>query len=212
MKDYYQIMDVAYDASQLEIRTAYHKLAKKYHPDKNPDSEIAASLFIEIQEAYFVLSDEERRQQFHLRSKYPVTARSKATAETPDSILNKARKLNTLLKEIDVYRMNTSIFSQAVHLLLSESNIAIITSSVNQRLNRQIVEEILPVYRFIPYEEALRISIKLSAVAGHDEALQQDIHRLTEQKRIRNIWEKYNPHIIILITLILLLFILILSK
>lgn len=63
-KDYYQILDVSKNASQDEIRKAYKKLARKYHPDVRPDDKEAAERFKEVQEAYAVLGDEEKRKQY----------------------------------------------------------------------------------------------------------------------------------------------------
>ena len=59
-KDYYQIMGVARDATQEEIKRAYRKLARKYHPDvsNEPDAE---ARFKEVGEAYEVLKDPEKR-------------------------------------------------------------------------------------------------------------------------------------------------------
>jgi len=60
MKDYYQILGVSRDASRDEIKKAYRKLAHKYHPDKGGDEK----RFKEINEAYQVLADDEKRSQY----------------------------------------------------------------------------------------------------------------------------------------------------
>ncbi len=63
-KDYYDILGVAKDASTAEIKKAYRKLAKQYHPDLNPDNNQAQEKFKEVSEAYEVLKDPEKRKQY----------------------------------------------------------------------------------------------------------------------------------------------------
>ena len=63
-RDYYEILGIKKDASKLEIREAYKKLAKKYHPDINKDHG-AEENFKEISEAYAVLSDDNKRAQYN---------------------------------------------------------------------------------------------------------------------------------------------------
>ena len=60
-KDFYEILGVDKNASEAEIKSAYRKLAKKYHPDLNKE-EGAAEKFKEISEAYEVLGNEEKRK------------------------------------------------------------------------------------------------------------------------------------------------------
>ena len=63
-KDYYSILGVNRDASEREIKQAYRKLARKYHPDVNPGDKSAEARFKQINEAYEVLSDKEKRQKY----------------------------------------------------------------------------------------------------------------------------------------------------
>jgi len=62
--DYYKILGVAKTATDKEIKKAYRKLARKYHPDVNPDDETAKKKFQEINEANEVLSDSENRKKY----------------------------------------------------------------------------------------------------------------------------------------------------
>src|SRR5262245_45247926 len=63
-RDYYETLGVKRDASEDEIKKAYRKLARQYHPDRNPGDKQAETRFKEVQEAYDVLSDKNKRAQF----------------------------------------------------------------------------------------------------------------------------------------------------
>lgn len=64
MKDLYQVLKVSETATLSEIKKAYRKLAKKYHPDVNPDNQVAERIFKEITEAYEIIGDEVKRKKY----------------------------------------------------------------------------------------------------------------------------------------------------
>ncbi|MFP3880061.1 MAG: DnaJ domain-containing protein, partial [Dehalococcoidia bacterium] len=63
-KDYYKILGVDRNASDKEIKQAYRRLARKHHPDLNPGDKSAEAKFKEINAAYQVLSDSEKRKKY----------------------------------------------------------------------------------------------------------------------------------------------------
>ena len=63
-RDYYEVLGVSRTATDEEIKLAYRKIAIKYHPDRNPDDKDAEEKFKEAAEAYDVLRDQQKRQQY----------------------------------------------------------------------------------------------------------------------------------------------------
>lgn len=63
-KDYYEILGVSRGATDAELKKAYRQLAKQYHPDLNPDDKVAEARFKEVNEAYEILSDKEKRARY----------------------------------------------------------------------------------------------------------------------------------------------------
>lgn len=85
-KDYYAILGVSKTASAKEIRQAFRRLARQYHPDVNPNDKDAEAKFKEINEAYEVLSDEAKRKQYdELGATWEQYARAGKTAGTTEN-------------------------------------------------------------------------------------------------------------------------------
>ena len=63
-RDYYEVLGVSRNADDAQIKKAYRKLAKKYHPDTNAGDANAEQKFKEVTEAYTVLSDKEKRKLY----------------------------------------------------------------------------------------------------------------------------------------------------
>ncbi|KMZ58546.1 Chaperone protein dnaJ [Zostera marina] len=71
-KDYYKVLEIDYDATDEDIRLSFRKLALKWHPDKHLGSDTVTSKFQDINEAYRVLSDPDRRGDYDVRRVYEI--------------------------------------------------------------------------------------------------------------------------------------------
>lgn len=103
MKTYYEILGIASNVSIDIIKSAYRKLVIKYHPDRNPGNKDAEKRFIEINQAYEILSDTTLRNQYDLSLTAPKASRN-AT--------NFSQNINAQKPEIEIFYCNrTEIFS-----------------------------------------------------------------------------------------------------
>ena len=112
MKDYYKILQVNKDASPEIISKVYKLLAKKYHPDANPDNkEEAETKFKEISEAYEVLSDEEKRKNYDLELEDESNSQSVPIEEYID-LQNYCKNLENTLDSFNGTYTETTYSSQ----------------------------------------------------------------------------------------------------
>jgi len=83
--NYYIVLGVKNTATFDEIKAAYRELAKKYHPDKNPGNTAAEDFFKEVQQAYAVLSNPEKRRKFDLKFSYGSSPKPNGPTQTTQS-------------------------------------------------------------------------------------------------------------------------------
>ena len=89
--DYYKILGISEQADEEQIKQAYRKLAKKYHPDLNPDNPEAEAKFKDVVEAYEILGDAEKRKKYDLKRNKAgerSTVGSRQAAKAPDMNIN----------------------------------------------------------------------------------------------------------------------------
>ncbi len=205
LKDYYLILGVAPAATIQQVKKAYRTLAFKYHPDTNDKSTLAEARFHEVQEAYDVLSDAQRRRMYDdERWLNGMNNRARQQqAITPEWIMGECRRLGQHMMVVDAYRMNHQALRDYVFLLLSDAHLAVLQHEGNENINRQIVQQLMAAVSSIKYKYLQEIAERLSIVAGNDLELLTDIqYRLDEKKRMAA-WERFMPLIAICIALLL---------
>lgn len=88
MINYYNILGVEYSATENEIKKAFRKKALKFHPDKNPDNKDVEEIFKSINDAYEVLSDNEKRKKYNISIGVHHFKKDKINVETTKDIDN----------------------------------------------------------------------------------------------------------------------------
>ena len=208
VKDYYKILEVTPAASQSDIKKSYRRLALRYHPDKNFGQQLYEAKFKEIQEAYHVLSDPKKRQDYNYRrNNYSHSyshARTKAyTPATPQTILNQTIDFRKKVSVLDSDRMNKVALFQQIQLLLSNPNIQLLQQHNDTKLNKRVIEEILFCSRFLPFANVEQICFQLTALAGSDNYLYQKIYKFSKEMRLKSYWIRYKIVAAILMSLLL---------
>jgi molecular chaperone DnaJ len=191
-KDYYRLLSVKASASDDEIRRAYRKLAFKYHPDKNPNDPVAEATFKEIAEAYEILSDPKKREDYHYKRFYTDNYKySDGPTVTPQSILNDAIKLQKLVERSDPFRMNRDALLFQVEQILSEENLLLLKNENEANINYGIVEALLIACKPLHYVAVIVITERLFLLAENNIALEKKITDFLESQRKKDNWNRY---------------------
>ncbi len=205
-KDYYKILEVTPAATQADIKKSYRRLALKYHPDKNFGNTLYEARFKEILEAYHILSDVKKRQDYNYQrndNSHSYSRRKTYAPATPQSILNHTINLRKKVSGVDPDRMNKVALYHQIQQLLSNFNIHILQENNDSKLNKHIIEEILFCSRYLSFVHVEKICFQLTALAGSDNLLYQRIYKFSKDNRIKSYWNKYKILAAIIIAILI---------
>lgn len=101
--NYYELLHVPKDASSTEIRSSYRRLAMRWHPDKNPNNSKAEEIFKQVSEAYAVLSNPTKRQEYDNFNRYSPGDASNATSTSFHPNFNAYDSSEMFLQEMLVF-------------------------------------------------------------------------------------------------------------
>lgn len=210
-KDYYIILGVQPTASADEIKRSYRRLALKYHPDKNPGDIIAEATFREILEAYEILSDAKKREDYHYKRLYTYNYKYKETTRaTPQSILKEAVKLQQLVERADPFRVNQEALLLQVEELINENNLSILEEEKQVSVNVQIMQVLLIACKPMHFQFYSQVQNKLMQIA--DENSKTILTNFYKSKQKENNWNKYKIIGAILLALLMCMAIFLVSK
>ncbi len=164
-KDYYQILQVPHSASPEEIKRSFRKLAVQYHPDKNEGNSIAEERFKEIKEAYEILYNTEKRQDYHYKRFASVYEYS---ILTPGFILKQCLELKKFTSVIQHYHINYDLLSHQIREILSEQSLAVLEKENDLSLNKNILQLMIDSSDPLPYPYFLTIAPILLSLSQNE--------------------------------------------
>jgi molecular chaperone DnaJ len=141
IKDYYHVLNIPPGSSPADIKKAFRKLAMAYHPDKHQDSSQYNSYFSEIQEAYEVLSDPEKKERYHYQ-RWLERSMGHALDDSlsAEEILKLFIKAEKYISESDAFRINKTLLLHQLLELFSTSRLTTILRNENQSLNTESIK------------------------------------------------------------------------
>ncbi len=204
VKDYYKILELSPTSTPKEIKQSYRRLALQFHPDKNPGNPTAAINFREIQEAYEVLSDPEKRSRYNYQLRKPLRAATSVDLVfSPQDILAASLAIGKSVSLTDIFRMNKESLNHEILQLLSPKNLETLTRAGMKNLNRQVINEILYAISPLPYHLLGPILENLVVLAENDDSILEKINNYKEQRKWRNRWDRSYPWLVLILTILL---------
>ena len=198
-KDYYQILEVSPNASPEEIRRSFRKLALLYHPDKNNGDNLAEERFKEIKEAYEILSNTRKRQDYHYK-RFASSYQYKII--TPDIILQQCIDLKKFISVIHHSYIDFDMLAAQIQDILSTQSLDVLQKNNDHFLNNKIIQLILLSCNPLPYRQFLLIAPLLISISNVEKNI-AEIETINQHKKRVHYFEKYKLLIAILMAAII---------
>ena len=212
-KDYYQLLGVKPNASPEEIKRSYRRLALKYHPDKNPGDPLAEAAFKDIVEAYDILSDEKKREDYHYKRFYTYNYKyTEVPPVTPQLILNDAVNLQKLVEKVDPFRMNSDALLFQLQQILSPENLSLLQNEKQANINNAIIEALLVACKPLQYHYSEIVAEQLYVLANGNHGLEKKITEFLNTQRKKDTWRRYKVVAAIIAAILLCLIIFLIGK
>ena len=214
LKDYYKTLGVPPTATAVQVKKSFRLLALRFHPDKNPGNAAAEASFREIQEAYEVLSDEAKREEYNYKRWYARSIRQPfaAAALTATAVLEECKRLARYVNKVSAFRIEYDGLSYHIRKLLSNSNIGLLQQATDRHAPATVIETLLPATAALPYRYIEPICQLLLQLAADDQLLIERIHVFSRQQQQKNKWQLLRPLLVLAATLLLCWLIYLLGK
>lgn len=213
VKDYYKLLKIAHSADLNTIKKAYRQLAMKYHPDKHGNDQSTHFYFQEIQEAYEVLSNSEKRENYHYQIWLEkAQGHELDTALSADQIIQLFIHTERTIHETDSFRRNNEQLTEILINLYSNTRLELIAETNDNSLETTTLHMAMQSASSLSSDAQFKLIHQLNPILKkhpkmHETWMEQVNTRIRKEKI-----EKLKVPIIILTTILLCLAILLLSK
>jgi curved DNA-binding protein CbpA len=197
-KDYYSILGVTKESTPSEIKAAYRKLALKFHPDKNPGDPFFEKMFIEVKEAYDVLTALHSKKEENSKSARSTTESSTKKAENQsnntqfdqsqliDSILVNLKNIQLQSKNKTKKTVKSRNYLNYINKILSDEMVRLMQNAEPQK-REEFIFAILPLLSFFQKKEGESLLMKIISISGPDNSLIREIDRKFKENNRKQI-------------------------
>ena len=204
LKDYYTILGLPAGAAPEAVKKAYRRLVMRFHPDKTGEDAYAAAHFREVQEAYDVLSDPLRREDYHQeRNLWKATGKAfdETGPLTPELMLRQAVRLNETVRAMDRYRMDRDGIAQSIRRILRDTHA--LDGFHDPRAGAQVVHFLLLAGEPLPLALVLPFRESMEQLASGDRSVLDEINVFFRRKKREQLLTRVQTPLLILAALAL---------
>jgi len=206
LKDYYKILELPPNAGIVDIKKSFRRLAMRYHPDKHGEDELASAQFMEVQEAYDVLTDPEKKETYLQQRWYEQSVGRKLSGAMPltsVTILQDAIRLNKYVSGLDPFRIDMEGLLQYQLQMLSTDAVTILKTEGNQEIMNEIVRLVLENSKSFKLAQATRMAGKLQELVITDSNEAMQLESFIAKRSQDDFWQKWKIPAFIFITVLL---------
>jgi molecular chaperone DnaJ len=213
VKDYYKLLKIAHSADLNTIKKAYRQLAMQYHPDKHGNNQSTHFYFQEIQEAYEVLSNPEKRENYHYQIWLEkAQGHELDTALSADQIIQLFIQTERTIHETDSFRRNNEQLTEILVSLYSNTRLELIAETNDKSLETTTLQMAIQSSSSLSSDAQFKLIHQLNPILKkHPQMHETWMEQVNTSMRKEKI-EKFKVPIVILTTILLCLAILLLSK
>lgn len=204
VKDYYKILEVKPSAREDEIKKSFRRLALQYHPDVNNGEKHADAWYREIQEAYEVLTDPNKKSNY-LQERWLLKSKGlpfeDTTPLTPAFIELKFRSLRQSVAYMDHYRMSQDQLKLEILAICCDQNLDALLTEPDESINGKILQHIIFCVSPLDFKYLNLFLPILNRIAGTSRNNQETVKDWYKNRKQSYYWEKNQWWIFLLITL-----------
>lgn len=212
-KDYYQILELEPGVDQLAIKKAFRRLAMKYHPDRSGKAQDDNGLFRDINEAYEILSDSSKREQYHyerwLHQSMGVKIQGYLDAYEVYQVILESEKY---FSGIDKYKINDYALLNVLLNLFTTSRIETIASENNSDLEKKIITIAIKMAGGLNSECQIQLKERMGALTNANTSMNEIWEKAIDNKIKSERNSRYTIPILLLIVIALCIFFYLMEK